>query len=123
MQTEIDKLAFTRVDTPSNIPLGTSILIQIGDVTVSVWHLNDGFFAIEDECPHKGDSLSLGRFEGDGVIACPWHGSQFEIRTGKVISLPATCGVRTYPVEIIDGDIYVSKKPHNDAKPQLFELR
>ena len=122
MNKTIDELDFIKIDKVSSIPVGRSKLLEIGDIIISVWHLEDGFFAIEDTCPHQGDSLSLGCLEDDGIIACPWYGAQFDIRTGRVISLPATCGVRTYPVKIIDGTLYVSKQPHNDAKPQLFKL-
>jgi len=36
-------------------------------------------------------------------VECPWHGSQFDIRTGKVLALPAALPLKTFPVEI-DGE-------------------
>jgi len=123
MAEKIDDSNFIKVDSESNLPLGKLRRVEVGQYIVAIWHLEDGYFAIDDECPHQGDSLSMGTLEGNGTIACPWHGAQFEIRTGKVLSLPATCGVRTFHVKLVDGDVYISKQPKSDAKPQSYELK
>ena len=114
---------FIIVDSEENLPLGKSRRVEAGQYNIAVWHLEDGYFAIDDECPHQGDSLSMGDLEGSGTVACPWHGAEFDIRSGKVISLPATCGVHTFKIKIIDGKVYVSKQPNSDAKPPLYELK
>lgn len=58
----------------------------------------DGYAACADRCTHKGGSLA-GGVMACGVVVCPWHGSQFDIRTGAVKAGPAERPVETYRVE------------------------
>jgi 3-phenylpropionate/trans-cinnamate dioxygenase ferredoxin component len=64
------------------------------------------YFAMEDKCSHQDFPLSDGEVE-NGTIECIFHGARFDIRTGKALSLPAIKPVKTYPVEIRDGEVYV----------------
>ncbi|MBN2366400.1 MAG: non-heme iron oxygenase ferredoxin subunit [Calditrichaeota bacterium] len=73
---------------------------------IAVYRLEDGYFAIDDTCSHEEASLSEGEIE-DGKIECPLHGAQFDIRTGKNLTLPAVLPVRNYPVKVENGDIFV----------------
>lgn len=60
-------------------------------------------YALDDECSHGRASLGDGDVEGCAV-ECWKHGSQFDVRTGKPLNLPATVPVATYPVTI-DGEV------------------
>ncbi len=60
------------------------------------------YYAIDDTCPHALGPLSEGEIEG-GVVICPWHASEFDIKTGEVLTPPATEGVRSYKV-YLEGD-------------------
>lgn len=62
--------------------------------------------AIGDTCTHGDISLAEG-FVEDGTLECWAHGSKFELRTGKPLTLPAYEPVPVFTVEIIDGDIYI----------------
>ena len=50
-------------------------------------------------------------------LECWLHGSRFDLRTGEPTGLPATEPVAIFPVEIRDGDIYVSTTPSNGVNP------
>ncbi len=70
-------------------------------------------YAIDNRCPHMGGSLYDGTLDG-ASIACPRHGTSFDVRTGKVVSNGKLAfiklnvhDVNTYPVKIEDGDILV----------------
>lgn len=63
-------------------------------------------FAIGDTCTHGDISLSEG-FVEDDTLECWAHGSQFSLRTGKPLSLPAYEPVPVYTVEVRDGDVYI----------------
>ncbi len=65
-----------------------------------------------DECSHAAVALSEGEVDGC-TLECWLHGSRFDLRTGEPTGLPATEPVPVYPVEIRDGDIYVSLTPSN----------
>lgn len=66
----------------------------------------EGYAAFDDRCPHKGGPLSGGALMC-GQVQCPWHGSQFEIRTGNVTAGPAEKGIPVYPVEVREGKVFI----------------
>ncbi len=88
------------------IPLGGVKIVRIDDVPVAVFHLDDGFFALEDVCTHDGGPVAEGTLEGD-EIECPRHGARFDVRTGAVRRFPAVTPVPTYPVRVSGDDIQV----------------
>ena len=58
-------------------------------------------------------SVKLPEGEVDGcTLECWLHGSRFDLRTGKPLGPPATQPVRTYPVSVADGDVYVDLENH-----------
>ena len=81
-------------------------LVEHGGKPIAIFHLEDGYYAIEDTCSHEEASLSEGEIE-DGQIECPLHGAMFNIRTGKNVSLPAVLPVKSYPLKIEMGEIYL----------------
>ncbi|TVR66588.1 MAG: non-heme iron oxygenase ferredoxin subunit [Gemmatimonadales bacterium] len=68
--------------------------------------LDDGIYAMEDRCSHQDFPLSEGAVE-NGQLECVFHGAKFDVRTGKAKQLPAIKSVRTFPVEVRDGEIFV----------------
>ncbi len=59
----------------------------------------------DNACPHANGNLSAGAIT-DGVVACPWHGWEFDLDTGRCVRSPDAC-VRTYPVEMRGPMLYV----------------
>ena len=91
----------------SDIPATNVVGVQVGDVPVAVVRNGDEYFALHDLCSHAEVALSEGDVY-DGVIDCWLHGSEFDLRTGRPLCLPATDPVAMYPVKI-DGDaVYVN---------------
>ena len=64
------------------------------------------FFATDDTCTHAKFSLADGYIEGDEVV-CALHEARFCLRTGRVLSPPATVALRTYPVRIEGGEVFI----------------
>jgi nitrite reductase/ring-hydroxylating ferredoxin subunit/uncharacterized membrane protein len=62
--------------------------------------------AIAATCPHLGGPLDKGTIEGD-TVTCPWHGSAFSLRDGRLIHGPATSPVPAFEVRVTDGRISV----------------
>ncbi|SED90990.1 non-heme iron oxygenase ferredoxin subunit [Ruania alba] len=72
-------------------------------VEVALARAEDGtYYALADVCSHGQVSLSEGEVEGD-TLECWLHGSTFDMKTGRPLSLPATRPVPAYPVSY-DGD-------------------
>jgi nitrite reductase/ring-hydroxylating ferredoxin subunit len=76
------------------------------DRPIAVFNVDGDFYAIDDTCTHEEYSLAEGYIDGD-VVECALHMAKFSIRTGKVLSLPATRGVATYDVKVEDGVVFV----------------
>ena len=76
--------------------------IELDSKTVLLCRVNDQVYAVDDQCPHEDISLSLGVM-CEYRLRCPLHGSEFDVRTGKVLSEPAESDLETYPVEVEDG--------------------
>jgi 3-phenylpropionate/trans-cinnamate dioxygenase ferredoxin subunit len=75
---------------------------------IAVYRLKDGFYATEDTCTHAQSSLSAGDIDlEECTVECPYHGSAFEIRTGQVLSLPASRPLKTYQVKVIGEEVFV----------------
>ncbi len=85
---------------------GTRRVLEVDGVQVAVFHLEDGFHAIEDVCTHDGGELAAGQVEGCEII-CPRHGARFDLRTGSVTAPPAYEDVAILPTRIVDGQLEV----------------
>lgn len=82
--------------------------VEIGDEELGVYNLDGEYFAISDVCSHQYALLSEGEvYSGTGTVECPLHGSEFDIRTGRALSLPAVAPVPAYPVRVVGDEIQV----------------
>jgi nitrite reductase/ring-hydroxylating ferredoxin subunit/uncharacterized membrane protein len=79
-------------------------LLRVGGKRVVLARTEEGYVAFDDRCTHSGGSLAGGVMMC-GTVQCLWHGSQFDVATGKVKAGPATNGIATYRVEEKDGDV------------------
>lgn len=74
---------------------------------IALYRVDDGFYATSDTCTHGQSSLSEeGELDGF-AIECGWHFGRFDIRTGAVISSPCTHALRSYPVIVEQGEVFV----------------
>lgn len=95
-----------RVCDVSEIVEGTARGVEVGGRRLALYNIGGTFYATDDRCTHARASLSEGFIEGD-VIECPLHGGRFHIPTGEPLAPPVRAPVRIYPVEVIEGEIYV----------------
>ena len=93
-------------------PPGSTKLIYAGPtLTVGVYNCAGTLYAIEDRCSHDDGPLCEGVWEQERcVVVCPRHGSEFDLRTGIPLSLPAYVPVPTYPVRV-EGGVVIVKVP------------
>jgi nitrite reductase/ring-hydroxylating ferredoxin subunit len=81
--------------------------VQIGNDYIALYRLDDKFYATDDICTHEFASLAEGFVDGD-CIECPLHAGKFHIPTGKAMTAPVTEDIRTYPVKVEGGEIFVN---------------
>ena len=74
--------------------------------TFAVYRTEKGYFATDGLCTHEEAHLEDGLVIGT-VIECPLHQGTFDIVTGKALTAPAWEDLRTYPVKVEDGTIYI----------------
>jgi len=72
-------------------------LLHVAGRRIVLARTDAGYVACDDHCTHKGGPLSDGVL-ACGTVQCPWHGSQFDVRTGEVKAGPAVQAIRTYAV-------------------------
>ena len=100
-------MAASRICGLDELETNQAVKVDIDGVSIALVKDAAGeVFAIGDTCTHGDISLSEG-FVEDDTLECWAHGSQFSLRTGKPITLPAYEPVPVYKVDLVDGDIYI----------------
>jgi nitrite reductase/ring-hydroxylating ferredoxin subunit len=101
---------FVEVAREEEVPPGAITLVEVEGHQVALVNVEGSFYAVDNECPHRGGWLGEGELNLDWsewALECPLHGSIFDVRTGEVLNPPATDAVRTYPVEIDGGAVRI----------------
>jgi 3-phenylpropionate/trans-cinnamate dioxygenase ferredoxin subunit len=100
------------------IPPGERKLVTVRGREIAVFNVDGDYLALLDRCPHQGGSLAKGKLVGlvepDGpgqyrycrkgeIVRCPWHGWEFDLRTGKSYCDPARTWVKSYAASVERG--------------------
>jgi len=94
--------AVTTIKT-SDIPVGAIVALDARGTRIAVANVGGNYYALDDACTHEQCSLTeMGELSGT-TVTCTCHGSQFDVRTGKVLAPPATVPVKVYPSHV-EGD-------------------
>lgn len=91
----------------SEIPVGAFKQVMVEGKPLLICHTAEGFFAVDDTCTHDDGPLADGWLDGD-AIECPRHGARFDVKTGKVLCLPAAVPITSYPVQIEGDEVKVA---------------
>ncbi len=97
---------FTPVMPDMELPEGEPHRVEVEGVGILLIKQNGRVFAIGEKCSHLGGPLAEGKLEGN-TITCPWHGSKFNIETGKVVEGPAVYAEPCFSVRVQRGQIEV----------------
>ena len=94
------------------LPPGRMKLVPAGSITVGVYNCNGELSAIEDRCSHDDGPLVEGEWEADDglgrpVVICPRHGANFDLASGRALTLPAYQPVDAFRVFVEDGYVKV----------------
>ncbi|AJY75614.1 Rieske (2Fe-2S) protein [Paenibacillus beijingensis] len=106
-----------RVAEIEDIPEGTRKIVQVEGRSIGVYNVKGEYYALSNYCPHQGAELCKGPVCGttlesnvyeykygrdQEIIRCPWHGWEFDIKTGKSL-FNERIRTRTYPLKVKDG--------------------
>jgi 3-phenylpropionate/trans-cinnamate dioxygenase ferredoxin subunit len=101
-----DQIEYLEVADASELGIGERLYVEIDRDPIVIFNIAGQLFAIADVCSHDNGPVGDGRLDGN-EIACPRHGARFDIRTGKVLSLPAIVDIPAYPVRVREERIEV----------------
>lgn len=101
-----EQAGMIEVAAADELKLNQMKLVHIGPKRIALGRTENGYAAFEDSCTHRGGPLSDGAMIC-GTVQCPWHGSQFDVRTGEVKAGPAKESITAYEVREEGGKVYV----------------
>ena len=96
---------FIAVARANDVPEGTVRAVRAGEEEIALAHCDGGFYAVQPQCLHLQGPLGEGSLEGC-VLTCPWHGWQYDVRTGRN-EFDLAIQLKTYDVQVADGEIRV----------------
>jgi nitrite reductase/ring-hydroxylating ferredoxin subunit len=103
------------IGTVDEIPPGERKIVEIEGRSVGVFNVGGEFYALRNTCPHQSGPLCQGRLTGflmarvpgeysytrrGEILRCPWHGWEFDVKTGQSWFDPVQTRVRAYPVTV-----------------------
>ena len=102
----MSQVAWHEVGAAGDEPEGTLRRVEVGDTAVCLARTGEGWLAFDDTCTHEECSLAEGELDGE-VVICPCHGSEFDLRTGDVVTPPALEPLPIYEAREDGGTLFV----------------
>lgn len=94
-----------RVGLAADVPVGAGRVMEAGGRTLAVFNIDGTFYAIDNECSHRGGPLGDGDLDGK-VVVCPWHAWRWDVTTGANVNNPAV-KVACYAITERGGILFV----------------
>ena len=124
------------VATVDEIAPGQRRLVSVNGREIGIFNVDGEYFAVGNRCPHEGASLCKGRLVGlveasepgsyqysrrGELVRCPWHGWEFDLRTGKSWCEPDRTKVRSYELKVESGGALVEGELRAETFPVSVE--
>jgi nitrite reductase/ring-hydroxylating ferredoxin subunit len=90
----------------ADTPADGAKCVTVNDGEYALFKVGAKIYCLDNTCTHAGGPLCEGDLDGF-VVTCPWHGSQFDVRSGQVVGPPARTPVRSYPATVEGGRVWV----------------
>jgi 3-phenylpropionate/trans-cinnamate dioxygenase ferredoxin component len=85
---------------------GTGKVVQAEGRSIALFNVAGNFHAIDNTCTHEGGPLGEGALVGQ-IVTCPWHNTEFNVKTGEALGPLTDEGVRSFPVKVQGNDVLV----------------
>jgi nitrite reductase (NADH) small subunit len=89
-----------------DVPPGTARVVKAGDRDLALFNVDGEFYATQGQCLHLKGPLGDGELDGP-VITCPWHGWQYDVRTGEN-EFDRALQLETFEVVVENGDVKIA---------------
>lgn len=98
---------------------GEGMIVTVHNRSIGIFKVDGGFYGLMNRCPHKGGELCKGHLVGEltskgpgnytydpatTLLMCPWHGWEYDVRTGQSYLNPKTARCRPYQVQVENGE-------------------
>jgi nitrite reductase (NADH) small subunit len=100
-----DMSNWIRVAAVDDFPPGQHDELVVGERIVALFRVEGQFYALDGICPHQGGPLGKGEVR-DCIVTCPWHGWQFDLRSGQHQANPSLRH-QAFPVRVEGNDVFV----------------
>jgi nitrite reductase/ring-hydroxylating ferredoxin subunit len=97
---------FRKVGRVEDIPPGTITAVEVDEQEIAIANVGGEFYATQGHCLHLSGPLGEGRLEGK-TLSCPWHGWQYDVRTGKN-EFDHAIQLQTFEVKVEGGEVKVA---------------
>lgn len=74
---------------------------------IAIYRVGDQFYATDDKCTHGEASLAEEGTLAGHIVECSFHFGSFDVTTGQPVAMPCEVALKTYPVRVKDGKLYV----------------
>ena len=110
-----------RVGSIDELKTGGCRVVTGGGHAIAVFHHDGRVYAVDNRCPHMGFPLDRGSVK-DGILTCHWHNARFDLASGGTFN-PFADDVRSFPVTIVDGQVWVDPQPARRDESQHWSAR
>ena len=93
---------------PADLAPGRVRVVEHEGRRYAVCNVDGRYHVVDDTCTHDDGPLGEGRLDGCAIV-CPRHGARFDVRDGRVLSMPAVFPIRSYPTRVEDGQVQISR--------------
>ena len=119
MATEV--MGQIRAGTIHELKDGVCRVVTGGGHTIAVVYHDGKVYAVDNRCPHMGFPLDRGSVS-DGILTCHWHHARFDLSSGGTFN-PFADDVRSFPVTVVDGEVWVDPRPAGRDEVQHWSGR
>ncbi|RJF69745.1 Rieske (2Fe-2S) protein [Rhodopseudomonas palustris] len=121
------------VATVDQIPAGERLVVTVEGREIGIFNVDGEYLAVGNRCPHEGASLCKGRLTGvieasepgsyrvsrrGEMVRCPWHGWEFDLRTGRSWCDPSRTKVKSYELKVEPGGALVE----GELRAETFQV-
>ena len=110
-----------RVGSIDELKTGGCRVVTGGGHAIAVFHHDGRVYAVDNRCPHMGFPLDRGSVK-DGILTCHWHNARFDLASGGTFN-PFADDVRSFPVTVVDGEVWVDPQPAQRDETQHWSGR
>ena len=89
----------------ADVPVGEGRVVEAEGKTLALFNVDGAFYALDNDCPHRGGPLGEGDLDGT-VVVCPWHAWRWDVKTGANVNNPVV-KMPCFPVSVDEGRVFV----------------